>query len=149
MSDAVRESVLIAAPAERVWEVVMDPDRLGDWVTTHDSLEGPAEGPLRSGSSFTQRLKLAGAPFKVRWTVTECSRPHLARWEGKGPGGSTAHVSYGLAEQDGDTRFNYENRFELPGGVLGRVAGKAIAAAGSEREARHSLENLKRLLESG
>lgn len=149
MSEAVRESVTIAAPAERVWQLVMDPQRLGDWVTTHDGLDGAAEAPLEAGSTFTQRLKLAGAPFRVRWTVVECARPRLARWEGKGPGGSRAYVSYALAEEDGGTRFDYENRFELPGGILGRFAGRAVVAAGSEREARRTLENLKRLLESG
>jgi carbon monoxide dehydrogenase subunit G len=146
---AVRESVVIAASAERVWDLVMDPRRLEEWVTTHDRLEEPPEGPLASGSSFTQRLKLAGAPFTVRWTVTECTRPRLARWEGEGPGGARARVSYELGEGEEGTRFDYENSFELPGGMLGRVAGKALAAAGSESEARRSLQNLKRVLESG
>ena len=148
MSEGIRESVLVAASPERVWDLVMDPARLGDWVTTHEGIEEAPDGPLATGSSFTQRLKLAGAPFKVRWTVTECEPPRLARWEGEGPGRSRAFVSYELRGEGEGTRFDYENRFELPGGVLGRVAGKALGAAGGEREARRSLENLKRLLES-
>jgi hypothetical protein len=32
--------------------------------------------------------------------------------------------------------------------MLGRLAVRALSAAGSEREARRSLENLKRLLEA-
>jgi uncharacterized protein YndB with AHSA1/START domain len=149
VSRAVRQSIVIAAPPERVWELVMDPARLGDWVTTHDGIERAPEGRLASGSSFTQRLKLSGAPFKVQWTVRECDAPRLARWEGSGPGGSKAFVSYDLSERDGGTRFDYENRFELPGGMLGRLASRVLAAAGSEREAHRSLENLKRVLESG
>jgi uncharacterized protein YndB with AHSA1/START domain len=148
VSEAVRKSVMIAAPAERVWELAMDPHRLGDWVTTHDGLEGTPGGPLERGSTFTQRLKLAGVPFSVSWTVTECARPRIARWEGVGPGGSRALVSYELSEEGGGTRFDYANSFELPGGMLGRLAVRALSAAGSEREARRSLENLKRLLEA-
>ena len=34
----VRSSVVIAAPPERVWAVVMDPQRLGEWVTIHRAL---------------------------------------------------------------------------------------------------------------
>jgi carbon monoxide dehydrogenase subunit G len=144
----VRESVDLDAPPEEVWGVVMDPRRLGQWVTTHEAVEDAPSGPLEEGSSFTQKLKLAGAPFKVRWTVSEVERPRLARWEGKGPGGSRARVRYALSERDGGTRFDYENDFELPGGILGRVGARALSAAGSGREARRSLENLKRLLES-
>jgi uncharacterized protein YndB with AHSA1/START domain len=35
----VERRTAIAAPAERVYDVVMDPRRLGDWVTIHDHLK--------------------------------------------------------------------------------------------------------------
>ena len=34
----VSTEVEIAAPPEQVWELVMDPQRLEEWVTTHHSL---------------------------------------------------------------------------------------------------------------
>jgi uncharacterized protein YndB with AHSA1/START domain len=144
---AVRESIVIDADPERVWDTVMDPARLELWVTTHDSLEVDAPGPLDAGDQFTQKLRLAGKSFKVRWRVLEAERPRRARWEGEGPAGSTAAVEYRLAAEDGGTRFDYENRFALPGGVLGKAAGGLLAAAPGSREARHSLERLRSLLE--
>jgi carbon monoxide dehydrogenase subunit G len=149
MSKEVRESISMAAAPEAVWDVVMDPSRLGEWVTTHDSVRDAPSGTLAAGDSFTQRLKLAGTGFDVRWTVTDCERPARARWEGRGPRGSRALVTYNLAPADGGTRFDYENDFELPGGVLGRVALGLLAAAPGRREARRTLENLKRLVEGG
>ena len=76
-------------------------------------------------------------------------RPALARWEGDGPAGSTARVTYRLAAEDGGTRFDYENEFALPGGALGRAAGAVLSAAPGAREARRSLERLRALLEDG
>jgi len=149
VSEAIRESVKLSAPPEEVWALVMDPHRLGDWVTTHDSVaEVPEEG-LSQGASFRQKLKLAGTKFEVRWTVTECERPRAARWEGEGPRGSKARVRYELSPENGGTRFDYENQFELPGGVFGRVASGLLSAAPGRREARRTLENLKRVVESG
>lgn len=147
MSRAVREEVVLAASAERVWDAVMDPALLERWVTAHDSVADAPSGPVEKGDSFTQKLRLAGKSFTVRWTVVEADRPRVARWEGDGPAGSTARVVYRLAEETGGTRFAYENEFALPGGALGKVAGGLLSAAPGSREARKSLERLRALLE--
>ncbi|MGH2988006.1 MAG: SRPBCC family protein, partial [Solirubrobacterales bacterium] len=80
--------------------------------------------------------------------VVEADEPNLARWEGEGPGGSRARVSYRLEREDGGTRFDYRSEFALPGGVLGKVAGGLLAAAPGKREASRSLERLRALLEN-
>ncbi len=69
-------------------------------------------------------------------------------WEGKGPGGSAADVRYELSEtDDGGTRFDYCNNFELPGGPLSTAREEHRRAARHEAGARRSLKNLKELLE--
>jgi uncharacterized protein YndB with AHSA1/START domain len=145
----VSSEIEIAAPPERVWSVVMDPRRLEEWVTTHDSLVGDAPRELSEGASFKQTLRVGGPKFKVEWTVVEADRPRRVEWEGDGPAGSSARVVYEL-EPDGATatRFRYDNEFELPGGRLGRLAGRRVGAATARREAERSLANLKRLIES-
>jgi len=147
MVDQISESIEIAAPLEDVWRTVMDPRRLGEWVTTHRGVDELPEGELGAGSSFRQRLALAGREFEVRWTVTECEPPRWAAWEGRGPAGSVAGVTYGLSERDGVTLFDYANGFELPGGPLGRIAGKVVARAGAQAQARKSLQRLRALIE--
>jgi uncharacterized protein YndB with AHSA1/START domain len=146
---AVVSEMEIAAPPEAVWEVVMDPHRLGDWVTTHHALGDGAPRELSAGSTFRQTLKLSGAKFEVAWTVVECERPRRIVWDGDGPKGSSAGVVYELEPSDADTtKFRYENEFELPGGALGRLAARTVGAATAKREAERSLVNLKRLIES-
>ena len=146
---SVKETIFVAAAPERVWRTVMDPSLLERWVTTHDSVAGASSGPVSEGDSFTQKLRLAGKSFKVDWEVVEADEPKLARWTGKGPAGSQASVSYRLEAEDGGTRFEYENEFALPGGVIGKVAGGLLSAAPGSREARRSLERLRALLENG
>lgn len=148
MSPAVRTEIELAAPPERVWGVVMDPHRLGEWVTTHSALGDGAPSELAEGATFEQELKLSGVKFRVRWTVEEAEEPRSVVWSGDGPGGSSARVSYTLEPADDGTRFGYENDFELPGGAVGRLAGKAVGERTSRREAERTLENLKRLVET-
>lgn len=144
----VERSIQIAAPPEDIYHVVMDPRRLGDWVSIHDSLPSAPKGELRSGSELTQRLRLARRCFTVRWKVTEDDPPRRVVWDGRGPLRTRARVVYELSERDGGTRFSYENVFDLPGGAAGRLAGRGFGRT-AEREMRRSLDRLKGLMERG
>jgi len=144
---AVDESIEIAAPPSEVWAVIMDPQRFGDWVTAHRKVYDAPNGELSQGDSFRQKLRVVGPSFKVKWSIVEAEEPNLAVWEGKGPGGSAAHVRYELSENgNGGTRFDYHNNFELPGGPLS-IPAKGIAGPPATKQAKKTLQNLKALLE--
>jgi uncharacterized protein YndB with AHSA1/START domain len=140
----------IEAPVERVWETVMDPNHLADWVTIHRSVSDVSRQPLRKGSTMDQLLHIRGVSFHVHWTLVDVSPPNRAEWEGQGPAHSRARILYELSasmDGEGPTVFEYTNEFTVPGGRLGTVASKVIVGAASEREANSSLSRLKALLE--
>lgn len=143
----VTREVDIAASAQDIYDVVMDPHRLKDWVTIHQSLEDAPKGGLKRGSTLTQYLKLAGRAFKVEWTVTENERAKRVVWDGKGPLRSKAKVVYDMSDNSGDTtHFSYLNEYRLPGGPLGRMAGPAVRkVTGKELDA--SLQRLRTIVE--
>jgi carbon monoxide dehydrogenase subunit G len=144
----VHSQIRIVAPIERVWEVVMDPKRLHEWVSIHRSLEAYSEGPPRKGSTMVQTLRIRGVTFHVTWSLVEVNPPHLAEWEGRGPAHSSARTRYELTgEGDRQTLFDYTNEFKAPGGPLGAVASRVFVAGVSEREAHTSLQRLKALVE--
>ena len=149
MGDVIAQSIEIDAPIERVWDLVMDPERLGDWVTIHRSVADVPDGELTTGSRFRQEMRLKGIPLKVRWEVVECRPPRHARWQGKAAAGAEARISYELSEDGTGTRFDYENEFELPAGKAGKLAGRAFNAISGDREAKRTLARLKALLENG
>ncbi len=144
---AVEVSTLIAATPEDVWALVMDPDRLGDWVTIHRRVADVSSGPLRRGFSMAQTINLRGANFKVRWVLVDCEFARRAVWEGRGPALSIAHTEYVLAPDVNGTRFRYTSDFRVPFGPLGAAASRALVGGIPEREARNSLARLKALLE--
>ena len=144
----VHAQIRIAAPVEKVWQVVMDPTRLSEWVTIHRALDSYSEGPPRRGSTMQQSLRIRGVTFHVQWTLVEVKPPRLAEWEGRGPAHSRARTRYELtAEDDRDTLFDYTNEFTAPGGPLGAVASRVFVGGISEREAHTSLHRLAALIE--
>jgi carbon monoxide dehydrogenase subunit G len=142
-----REIHIDAAP-EDVYAKLMDPDCLGEWVTIQDELLEAPDGDLTKGSELVQRCRVAGQRFKLKWKVEQAERPRKTVWRGKGPLGSKAKVTYDLAENNGGTDFTYTNEYSLPGGPLGKVAGRAVVGA-SGAEADKTLKRLKKLIESG
>jgi uncharacterized protein YndB with AHSA1/START domain len=82
----------IAAPPERVWDVVMDPRTTKEWVTIVRDVGPWDDGPLVEGFRMDQRLHLRGVTFKVEWTLQEVQPPHFARWEGHGPARARAII---------------------------------------------------------
>jgi uncharacterized protein YndB with AHSA1/START domain len=140
----------IEAPIEKVFETVMDPYRLEQWVTIHRSVSDVSAQPLRKGSTMEQGMRMRGLHFTVHWTLVDLSPPTHAEWDGRGPAHSRARIRYELTP-DGDaaTNFEYSNDFSPPGGHLGNMASRLIIGAASEREAHASLQRLKALLEQG
>jgi uncharacterized protein YndB with AHSA1/START domain len=145
----VTASTKIAAPPAEVWRMVMDPDRLGDWVTVHRRLLHADAGPPRVGYEMDQQIHLRGVNVDVHWKLVDCRRDQLAVWEGRGPARSTARTEYVLSAEDGGTRFDYCNEFRPPLGPIGAIVSRALVGGMPEREARRTLDRLRAHLESG
>lgn len=133
---------------QRVWDTVMDPDRLGQWVTIHRAIRDAPPKPLHEGATMNQLMQVRGLRFQVNWTLVSAHEPTFAEWEGRGPAHSSARIRYALAgDEDTATQFEYTNEFSPPGGRLGSLASRMIVGATSEREAHNSLTRLKALVE--
>ena len=148
MSDAVKSDINIKAPPEKVWELIMDPYRLKEWVSIHRKLDSADDGPPSEGMEMKQTLALRGTPFHVIWELTTCEPCETAVWKGRGPMRSHARTEYHLtADGNGGTDFHYVNEFKAPGGILGRTASSVLVGGLPRREAEKSLQKLKHLLE--
>ena len=146
----VTAAIDIDAPPERVWDVVMDPGRLKDWVTIHRKLGKVSDDQLTDGSTLEQTLHLRGVSIKVHWTVEEASAPRRAIWEGRGPARARAHTSYLLSpDGNGGTRFEYSNEFKPPLGPVGAAVNRVLMGGVPQREADRTLRRLKELVEAG
>jgi hypothetical protein len=99
----VTVSTKIDADREAVWALVMDPRRLGDWVTIHRKLVHADRGTPRVGFEMDQQIHLRGVTLEVHWKLVECDPYGHAVWEGRGPARSRAHTEFVLKQSDGAT----------------------------------------------
>jgi uncharacterized protein YndB with AHSA1/START domain len=144
----VTASIEIAAPPALVWQTVMDPAKLGDWVTIHRKLRHSDDGTPRKGFHMDQQIHLRGVSVDVHWTLVECTPGEHAVWEGRGPARARARTEYVLRPaSNGCTRFDYRNEFRAPLGPLGAIASRALIGGMPEREATRTLERLRALME--
>jgi uncharacterized protein YndB with AHSA1/START domain len=146
----VTASIDIDAPRERVFQTVLDPSRLHEWVSIHRRVDDADSGHPGEGYEMVQTLHLRGANFKVKWKITEFRPGKHVTWEGRGPAHSYARTAYSVSDRDADgTHFEYENEFRAPGGILGAAASRVVVGGVPQREANRSLRQLKALLEKG
>jgi len=143
----VTASIEIDAPPQRVWEIVMDPRCLEQWVTIHRRLLHADPGPPRVGFEMEQAIHIRGVTIDVHWELAECEAPRHAVWEGRGPARSRAHTEYLLSPAGDGTRFDYQNEFRAPLGPVGALVSRALVGGIPLREANRTLEALKRKVE--
>jgi carbon monoxide dehydrogenase subunit G len=143
----VQASITIAAPPAEVWEMVMDPHSLGEWVTIHRKLLQADSGPPRVGYAMDQQIHIRGVSLDVHWKLVECRPLQLAVWEGRGPARSRARSEYILKAENGGTRFEYRNEFHAPLGPIGAVVSRALVGGIPQRETTRTLDLLRDHLE--
>lgn len=143
----LERTIEIDASPEDVYDVLTDPKCLGEWVTIQEELVEAPEPPLEKGDCVVQRMKVVGKSFEVSWDVEVADRPSKVRWSGGGPMGSTARATYELEPNgNGGTKFSYTNEYDVPGGPVGKMAGRALVSA-SGGEADATLKRLKDFVE--
>ena len=145
---AVNESIEIAARPAEVWAVIMDPHRLGDWVTAHRKVYDAPSGELSEGDSFKQKLRVVGPSFKVKWIDRRGRRAQPGRLGGQGPGRLGGRRAL-RALRDGRRRHALRLLQQLrasrrPALAFPRRASRAPPAT---KQAKATLQNLKELLE--
>jgi carbon monoxide dehydrogenase subunit G len=144
----VTASILLDSPPRQVWQMIMDPTRLGEWVTIHRKLVYADDGPPRVGYTMDQQIHLRGVSLEVHWTLVECRAGECAVWEGRGPARSWARSEYLLRPENEHTRFDYRNEFRPPLGPVGALVSRALVGGISEREAQRTLERLRARLQT-
>lgn len=144
----VRQSVQIDAPPERVWEVLVDAERLPEWNEELVAVED-ANGPLdHPGASYTQVFRAGGRDVRGRFEVVAAQPLRAREMRASLPMMSRAVGRDTLEPRDGGTLLTVELEFELKGGALARL-GEPLLVARMEKAFARNGENLRRLVESG
>jgi uncharacterized protein YndB with AHSA1/START domain len=141
-------SVTVAAPVERVWEVMCDTSRYAKWGA--QTIEIPrTDGPAEMGSTYDECVPFVG-PWKavLHWRVTEFEPPRRLV--------HTGHVWYvqelisemECSPAEEGTTFTMTLRAKPKFGPLGGLLERALSGS-VQSNWDQTVENFKELVEGG
>lgn len=145
----IERTIQIQASPDEVFRVLTDLDRLPDWSTITVSTHEVPDSALQVGSTFRQTLRILGRTIDCDWRVSELDTPHRVAYEATAPGGGELRMAQQVRADGAGSQIELDLDYQLRGGFAGELLDRAYMERRNEREAEHSLHNLKELLESG
>ena len=124
---------LIAAPREKVWEALNDPEILKSSIPGCDSLVREAEDTLKASAAV--KIGPISARFSGKVLLSDIDPPNGYRISGEGTGGVAGFARGGavvrLADAAGGTRLTYEAKAEV-GGKVAQLGARLIDATAKQ-----------------
>lgn len=140
----VERSILINASGDKIDEIAGDGKRLIEWYSGIEKAE-PDDVYPNPGGKIVMTYKSGGAKFDITQTVLERIEGQSARYQMEGMITGTNYWVY-TPENEG-TLVKATFDYEMPGGVLGKLADKVVIERINIENLENSLINLKRLVE--
>lgn len=142
----VNAGIQIAAPCERVWEIVSDPECMLSFMSGVTRWEVVSENPTGLGARYRMLLRVGSAEIGGLIEVVEWHEPRDLAWTSVT--GIDQRGRWRLREvSDGHTRVEIRLAYGVAGsGPAGWIA-ERIAAPAVTGHLRRSLQQLKRLVE--
>ena len=125
----IEKTVEFAAAPEKVWAVVSDPSRFGDWLGMHQSWKGDVPAEFTKGAQVTAIVSLLNMPNTITWTVDEYDAPKSVRLSGTGMAGVKVAIGMDVEPKDSGSAMSISAEFE--GQMIVGAIGQAIEKAGN------------------
>lgn len=142
----VDESIQVAAPRQRVWELVSVPERYSEFMVgwSWEPIRGEPTSGLRA--RFWLNVEVGSADLGGMVELVEFDPPHELAWTNVS--GIDNRGRWILRERGDETEVTMRFSYQVAGGVLALVASR-LGAPILRRELRSSLAALKDLVERG
>ncbi|MCK1394469.1 carbon monoxide dehydrogenase subunit G [Bradyrhizobium sp. 1] len=127
MAMTMTGEIQLAAPKERVWEKLNDPEVLKACIPGCEELEKTDDQGFRAVAKM--KVGPVSARFRGKVSLSDLDPPHGYRISGQGEGGVAGFAKGGakvdLAERDGGTLLSYQVDAQI-GGKLAQLGQRLI-----------------------
>ena len=138
----------VDAPIEQVFDLGIDYKRYPEWNVSYTEIKEIVGPNDQVGTKIHSVMRLLGRPIDGWGEIVEIERPHLLKVKGTGTQGGSVTYTNRLTKAGTGADIEVDIEYELPAGFLGQIADKLFIERTVARDLRHSLENLKALLEA-
>jgi ligand-binding SRPBCC domain-containing protein len=141
----VKTSLLINAPADKIFDTMVDPEGIPKRAPI-DSVSNIKGSPGEIGSAANYTLRVFGIKLKQIMTVLQVDKPYNIVYEMAG--GFPEKWTYTLKTEDNGVRVSAEVHYMVRGGVIGNMINKILLQRMHQRKTELFTIGLKTFCES-
>ncbi len=141
----VEESILINAPVAKVFDFIANnPQSMPDWWPPMTLQERVTPPPTQLGSVSRYAYNMMGLEIRGEHEVTAFTPDeHL---QVTTTSGLDSMFDFHFADDGGNCRLTVRVDYEVPGGILGRIANQLVVERKNLEDLQTGLQNLKRMM---
>ncbi len=144
----VERSIAIAAPPEKIWPFLVEPEKIMEWFNLLRRFEYTGEQKSGVGTPFYYEEKSGPQLMKLHYVVTEwVENERLAFVMTSGPAKRDDQV-WSIEATPSGSRFTLTEDYEMSWGVIGRLMEKLFVGRIIGKHLEEILANLKSLAEA-
>jgi uncharacterized protein YndB with AHSA1/START domain len=144
----VQRSIDIAAPPEKIWPFLIEPEKILKWFNLLKKFEYTGEKRSGAGATFYYEEKSGGQLMKLNYAVTEwIDNKKLAFKVTSGSLKKDDQV-WSIEATPSGSRFTMFEDLEMPMGIIGKVIGALFGGMMIGGSMDKILSNLKKLAEA-
>ncbi len=144
----VHESIDVAAPPERIWPLLVQPDKVLKWYPTLQTYRYDDAGTGGPGAKIYAEEKASGMLMKLHFEVVDwVENRAVALHMTSGSGVKGYDQRWAVDPLPTGSRFTFDEHVDLPYGFLGRMMGR-LGQRSSEGHVHEMLLKLKELAEA-
>jgi uncharacterized protein YndB with AHSA1/START domain len=144
----VHKSIEIAAPPEKIWPFLVEPEKILQWCITFIKFEYTSEQHSGVGTTFYLEEKAGGPLMKLHFRITEwVENKKVAFSMTSGNFVKGYEQNWSVETTPSGSRFTFMEEIKLPYGIIGKIMG-LFAQRGSQATVGKMLPKLKSLAEA-
>jgi uncharacterized protein YndB with AHSA1/START domain len=144
----LQEQILIAAPPERIFALLAQPERGPEWTPNLTSVERTSTVDSGPGLETAIVANVAGRTSRGVGRCLAWEPPQRMVLESSLDVGVTSTTTFELTGQGPGTRVVARVDYTLPPTGIGKLVGGLLGETMARRDLRKALANLKRIVES-
>jgi uncharacterized protein YndB with AHSA1/START domain len=144
----IQKSIEIAAPPEKIWPFLVEPEKILKWFTILEKFEYTSKQRSGVGTTFCYEEKSVGRIMKLNYAVTEwVENERLAFSLTSGPTTKDDQV-WSIKATPSGSIFTLTEDFEMPWGILGKILLALFIGRQIGKRLEQIIANLKNLAEA-
>jgi uncharacterized protein YndB with AHSA1/START domain len=144
----VQRSIEIAAPPEKIWPFLTEPEKIMKWFNLLRKFEYTGDKRSGPGTTFYYEEKSSGQLMKLNYMVTEWVDNKKLAFKVTSGSLKKDDQIWSIDTTPSGSRFTMYEELEMPMGILGKLIGALFGEMMIGKGMEKILANLKKLAEA-